>query len=100
MDSTPGAGPSQAGMAAGQTPAGPQWRQFNFFDVEGVKDIEDLAQAPAAIRVSVTEPNAHRQHLLTSLSEPISSDCGHNYVAAVALTSFGPGLVWEPYLSA
>ncbi len=29
-----------------------QWRQFTFFDLEEVKDAEDLAQSPKAVRVS------------------------------------------------
>ncbi|WVQ84353.1 hypothetical protein IAT38_006505 [Cryptococcus sp. DSM 104549] len=37
--------PSHAG------PSAPQWRSFTFFDVEDVKDSEDLAQSPRAIRV-------------------------------------------------
>lgn len=36
--------PSHAGQTA------PQWRQFTFFDVEDVKDEQDLAQSPRAIR--------------------------------------------------
>jgi hypothetical protein len=40
------AGPSQPAMAA------LQWRQFTFFDLEEVKDAEDLAQSPKAVRVS------------------------------------------------
>lgn len=28
----------------------PQWRQFNFFDLDTVKDVEDLAVAPRALR--------------------------------------------------
>lgn len=40
------AGPSRTGDAV---PA-PQWRHFTFFDVEAVKDAEDLAQSPRALR--------------------------------------------------
>nr|KIR44800.1 vacuolar membrane protein [Cryptococcus bacillisporus CA1280] len=36
--------PSHAGQTA------PQWRQFTFFDVEDVKDEQDLVQSPRAIR--------------------------------------------------
>ena len=32
--------------------AAPQWRQFNFFDVEEVKDAQDLASSPRVLRVS------------------------------------------------
>lgn len=38
--------PSHLGQTA------PQWRQFTFFDAENVKDEQDMAQSPRAIRVS------------------------------------------------
>ena len=39
---------------AGPSSSGPQWRQFTFFDLEEIKDAEDLAQRPKAIRVRLT----------------------------------------------
>lgn len=39
------AGPSRADAVSA-----PQWRQFNFFDLDSVKDVEDLAVAPRALR--------------------------------------------------
>ena len=31
----------------------PQWRQFTFFDLEDVKDADDISQSPRALRVSL-----------------------------------------------
>lgn len=31
--------------------AAPQWRQFSFFDLEEVKDVEDLASSPKFFKV-------------------------------------------------
>jgi hypothetical protein len=31
--------------------AAPQWRQFSFFDLEDVKDAEDLASSPRSLKV-------------------------------------------------
>jgi len=45
MASSSLAGPSKPPMIA------PQWRQFTFFDLDEVKDAEDLAQSPRAVRV-------------------------------------------------
>lgn len=33
--------------------AAPQWRQFTFFDVEEVKDGQDLASSPRVLKVGV-----------------------------------------------
>lgn len=38
--------------SAGAGPSAPQWRSFTFFDLDEVKDQEDLAQSPRLIRVS------------------------------------------------
>lgn len=40
------AGPSRGPEAVSAL----QWRQFNFFDLESVKDIEDLGQSPRTLR--------------------------------------------------
>lgn len=39
-----------AGPSRGGEPSAPQWRQFNFFDVDTVKDAEDLAASPRGLR--------------------------------------------------
>jgi hypothetical protein len=46
------AGPSTSAAAESQM-AAPQWRQFTFFDVEEVKDGQDLASSPRVLRVGV-----------------------------------------------
>lgn len=45
------AGPSRGA----DTLSSPQWRQFNFFDVDTVKDSEDLAASPKGLR-DITPP--------------------------------------------
>ncbi|ORY30605.1 putative vacuolar membrane protein [Naematelia encephala] len=45
MAASTSAGPSQ-----GSSLSAPQWRQFTFFDVEDVKDAEDLASSPRALQ--------------------------------------------------
>lgn len=47
LDNTIMAGPSRGADAL---TAAPQWRVFNFFDVDTVKDSEDLAASPKALR--------------------------------------------------
>ncbi|WWD18724.1 hypothetical protein CI109_103178 [Kwoniella shandongensis] len=42
-------------MSSTAGPSAPQWRSFTFFDVDDVKDAEDLAQTPRAIR-TLTPP--------------------------------------------
>ncbi|KAK8858833.1 hypothetical protein IAR55_003063 [Kwoniella newhampshirensis] len=42
-------------MSSTAGPSAPQWRSFPFFDVDDVKDAEDLAQSPRAIR-TLTPP--------------------------------------------
>ncbi|KAK4689022.1 vacuolar protein sorting-associated protein 11, partial [Tremellales sp. Uapishka_1] len=75
MASTAAAGPSQVSMSA------PQWRQFTFFDVEEVKDVEDLALGPKSLRdlslpilLTPTSPSSPLpSSLLLSSSTSISS---------------------------
>lgn len=44
------AGPS-TGVAVDSQMAASQWRQFTFFDVEEVKDDQDLASSPRVLKV-------------------------------------------------
>ncbi|WVR06576.1 hypothetical protein IAU60_003608 [Kwoniella sp. DSM 27419] len=52
-------------------PSAPQWRSFTFFDVDEVKDAEDLAQSPRAIRTLsppvIITPTSPRSPLPPSL---------------------------------
>ncbi|WWC88408.1 uncharacterized protein L201_003319 [Kwoniella dendrophila CBS 6074] len=44
-----------ASVTSASGPSAPQWRSFTFFDVNDVKDNDDLAQSPRSIR-SLTQP--------------------------------------------
>jgi hypothetical protein len=55
------AGPS-TGAIAGSQLVPPQWRQFTFFDVEEVKDDQDLASSPRGLRVGRIFAYSQRAH--------------------------------------
>ncbi|OCF37296.1 vacuolar membrane protein [Kwoniella heveanensis BCC8398] len=52
-------------------PSAPQWRSFTFFDVDDVKDVDDIAQSPRAIRTltppSIITPTSHDSPIPQSL---------------------------------